>query len=73
MRIAGELRRRLQMLLHRSQFQRDVEEEMRLHVELRQEQKPNDHEITNAPVVLIGAGQPVEEIPFLMFSQCSRR
>ncbi len=39
MSLAGELRRRVHMLLHRGRFQQDLEEEMRLHVELRQEQK----------------------------------
>lgn len=36
---AGEFRRRLRMLFHRGRFQRDLEEEMRLHVELRSEQQ----------------------------------
>ena len=35
----GELSRRLKMLLHRHQFQTDLDEEMRLHLELRQEQQ----------------------------------
>ena len=35
----GELSRRVQMLLHRRQFQTDLDEEMRLHLELRQEQQ----------------------------------
>ena len=39
MSLGGELRRRVHMLLHRGEFQRDLEEEMRLHVELRREQK----------------------------------
>ena len=39
MSLGGELRRRVHMLLHRVEFQRDLEEEMRLHVELRREQK----------------------------------
>ncbi len=34
----GELLRRLKMLLHRRQFDATLEEEMRLHLELRQEQ-----------------------------------
>ena len=34
----GELIRRLQMLFHRTRFQRDLDEEMRLHVDLRREQ-----------------------------------
>jgi predicted permease len=41
MGLAGELRRRLFMLLHRSRFQRELEEEMRLHLELRREQQIN--------------------------------
>jgi predicted permease len=39
MSLAGELRRRLHMLLHRGQFQRDLEDEMRLHLELRSQQQ----------------------------------
>ncbi|HEY2467857.1 MAG TPA: ABC transporter permease [Terracidiphilus sp.] len=39
MGFGGELKRRLKMLLHRSQFQRDLDDELRLHVELRREQK----------------------------------
>jgi predicted permease len=35
----GELRRRLRMLVHRRQFDADLEEEMRLHLELRQEEQ----------------------------------
>src|SRR6267378_833194 len=34
-----ELARRLNMLLHRRQFDADLEEEMRLHLELRQEEQ----------------------------------
>src|SRR5271156_6054584 len=34
-----ETARRLRMLLHRSQFDADLEEEMRLHVELRQQEQ----------------------------------
>ena len=34
----GELLRRIRMLLHRSQFQSDLDEEMRLHLELRQQE-----------------------------------
>jgi predicted permease len=34
-----ELRRRLRMLIHRRQFDTDLEEEMRLHLELRQQQQ----------------------------------
>ncbi len=34
-----ELTRRLSMLIHRRQFDADLEEEMRLHVELRQQQQ----------------------------------
>ncbi len=33
----GELQRRVQMLLHRDRFQHELEEEMRLHLELRQQ------------------------------------
>ena len=39
MSLAGELRRRLDMLLHRGRFQRELDEEMRLHVELRRQQQ----------------------------------
>lgn len=39
MSLTGELKRRLQMLFHRRRFQRDLDEEMRLHVELRREQQ----------------------------------
>jgi predicted permease len=39
MSLTGELRRRLQMLFHRGEFQKDLDEEMRLHVELRSEQQ----------------------------------
>jgi predicted permease len=35
----GELERRLRMLVHRRQFDADLEEEMRLHLELRQEEQ----------------------------------
>src|SRR5215475_7371470 len=48
MSLGGEFRRRLQMLFHRGRFRRDLEEEMRLHVELRREQQ-------------IASGVPVEE------------
>ena len=34
-----ELARRLRMLIHRRQFDADLEEEMRLHLELRQQQQ----------------------------------
>ena len=34
-----ELARRLRMLMHRRQFDTDLEEEMRLHLELRQQQQ----------------------------------
>ena len=37
MSLAGEFRRRLDMLLHRARFQRELEEEMRLHLELRRQ------------------------------------
>jgi hypothetical protein len=39
MNFAVEWRRRLQMLLHRGQFRRDLEGEMRLHIELRRQQQ----------------------------------
>ncbi|HEX3986384.1 MAG TPA: ABC transporter permease [Acidobacteriaceae bacterium] len=39
MSLAGEVKRRLQMLFHRGRFQHDLDEEMRLHVELRREQQ----------------------------------
>ncbi|HEX4037333.1 MAG TPA: ABC transporter permease [Acidobacteriaceae bacterium] len=39
MSLAGELKRRLQMLFHRGRFQRDLDEEMRLHLELRRDQQ----------------------------------
>lgn len=39
MSFAGELKRRLHMLLHRSDFQHDLDDEMRLHVDLRREQQ----------------------------------
>lgn len=35
----GEFRRRLNMLLHRGRFQRELDEEMRLHLELRRQQQ----------------------------------
>ena len=39
MSLAGEFRRRLDMLFHRARFQRELEEEMRLHLELRRQQQ----------------------------------
>lgn len=39
MSFVGEWKRRLQMLLHRDEFQRDLDEELRLHLELRGEQQ----------------------------------
>lgn len=39
MSFAGEWKRRLEMLLHRGQFQRDLDEELQLHVDLRREQQ----------------------------------
>jgi predicted permease len=39
MSLTGELRRRLSMLLHRGRFQRELDEEMRLHLELRRQQQ----------------------------------
>ena len=38
MSMPGEILRRLQMLLHRGRFQADLEEEMQLHLDLRQQQ-----------------------------------
>jgi predicted permease len=37
MSLAGEFRRRLTMLLHRGRFRRELDEEMRLHLELRRQ------------------------------------
>ena len=39
MSFAGECKRRLQMLLHRDEFQRELDEELRLHLDLRREQQ----------------------------------
>src|ERR1700723_1288653 len=39
MSLAGKLKRRIEMLFHRGRFQRDLDDEMRLHVELRREQQ----------------------------------
>jgi len=39
MGLVGELRRRLAMLTHRGRFQRDLDEEMRLHLDIRTEQQ----------------------------------
>ena len=39
MSVMGEFRRRLNMLLHRGRFQRELDEEMRLHLELRRAQQ----------------------------------
>ena len=39
MSLVGELKRRLQMLFHQGRFQRELDEEMRLHLELRREQQ----------------------------------
>jgi predicted permease len=39
MSLGGEWKRRVHMLMHRDEFQRELEEEMRLHVDLRREQK----------------------------------
>lgn len=38
----GELKRRLQMLFHRRAFQRELEEEMKPHLDLREEQQIED-------------------------------
>ncbi|RZU41790.1 ABC transporter permease [Edaphobacter modestus] len=37
MNLPGELKRRLEMLLHRDRFQRDLDEELQLHLELREQ------------------------------------
>src|SRR5579859_2009776 len=39
MSLPAEFRRRLEMLLHRRQFRRDLDEELRLHLDLRREQQ----------------------------------
>src|ERR1700744_4717027 len=39
MSFAGEWKRRIQMLLRRGEFRRDLEDEMRLHIELRRQQQ----------------------------------
>src|SRR5580698_5994863 len=39
MSLTGEFRRRCSMLLHRGRFQRELDEEMRLHLELRRQQQ----------------------------------
>jgi predicted permease len=39
MSLPGEIKRRIQMLFHRDQLQRDLEEEMRLHLELRRQEQ----------------------------------
>jgi hypothetical protein len=39
MSLVGEWKRRLSMLLHRGRFQRELDEEMRLHLELRRQQQ----------------------------------
>ena len=39
MSLAGEFKRRMHMLFHRGRFQRELDEEMRLHLDLRQEQQ----------------------------------
>ncbi len=39
MGLAGEWRRRISMLVHRGRFQRELDEEIRLHVELRRQQQ----------------------------------
>jgi hypothetical protein len=35
MSLGGEIKRRIKMLLHRDQFNRDLAEEMQLHLDLR--------------------------------------
>ena len=39
MSLMGELRRRIEILFHRARFQSELEEEMRLHLELRRQQQ----------------------------------
>ena len=39
MSLTGELKRRLRMLFHRNQFRQDLDEEMRLHLDLRRDQQ----------------------------------
>jgi len=39
MSLAGEFKRRFDMLLHRGRFRRELDEEMRLHLELRRQQQ----------------------------------
>ena len=39
MSLPGELKRRIQMLFHRDQLQRDLDEEMRLHLDLLRQQQ----------------------------------
>jgi predicted permease len=39
MSLPGEIKRRIQMLFHRHQLQRDLEEEMRLHLEMRRQEQ----------------------------------
>src|SRR5580658_2852613 len=39
MSLGGEWKRRLQMLVRRGEFERDLKDEMRLHIELRREQE----------------------------------
>lgn len=39
MSLPGEIKRRIQMLFHRDQLNRDLEEEMRLHLDLRRQQQ----------------------------------
>jgi hypothetical protein len=39
MSLSGEIKRRIQMLFHRGQLSRDLEEEMRLHLDLRRQQQ----------------------------------
>jgi hypothetical protein len=61
----GELARRLSMLFRRSQFDAELEEEMRLHLELREQQQLQTGMTQPAARSALAAGF---EIP-----QCSRR
>jgi hypothetical protein len=51
-----ELARRLSMLMHRRQFDADLEEEVRLHLELRQEEQFESGMTANEARALLGAG-----------------
>ena len=53
MKLPGELIRRLRMLFHRKQFDREMDEEMRLHIELREKELRERQ--------LHGSGAPAEQ------------